>query len=63
MQHCYINWRGFEDIDRLETKALAKYFDDIWYPGPDEIDIWDASYEWIMSIDADGGIRYAAFAT
>jgi len=61
-QHCYINWHNFEDIDRLETSALAKYFDEVWYPGTDDIDIWDDSYDWIMSVHHSGGLRYATFA-
>ena len=62
MQHCYINWHNFENIDRLETKALAKYFDDVWYPSSDDIDVWDDSYDWIVSVHHSGGIRHATFA-
>lgn len=62
MPKLYINWNSFSDIDQLATADVARYFLDLWYPGPDEINIWDDSYAWIVSVDANGALRYVIFA-
>lgn len=50
----YINWYRFDDIDRINFSDLDKFFDDIWYPGSDDIDIFDDSISWILSVKHDG---------
>ena len=51
-----INWYRFDRIDCISPKDLATYFDDIWYPGSDDIDVFDDTLSWIISIDHDGRI-------
>jgi len=55
----YLNWYRFQegDVDQFYLKGLTKYFDDIWYPGPDDIDIFDSTVSWVLSIDHDGRIN------
>ena len=53
----YINWYRFDTIDCIFLKDLATYFDDIWYPGSDDIDLFDDTLSWIISVEHAGGIR------
>src|SRR4051794_28760896 len=32
----FINWLGFDSIDRIALEELSRHFDDIFYPGPDD---------------------------
>lgn len=56
LESVYINWYNFDQIDELAFHDLNAAFSDIWWPGPDDINIFDASYKWILSIDHDGYI-------
>ncbi len=57
----YINWYQFDDIDEMMLTDLCEYFNDIWYPGPDDIEIFDSTLSWILSVSHDGDIRVAKF--
>jgi hypothetical protein len=50
----YINWLRFEKIDKIATNDLDKYFNDIWFPSSDDIDLFDDTFSWILSIRHDG---------
>lgn len=52
----YINWYRFDDIDSMKYIDLTKYFHEIWYPSSDDIDIFDDSLSWIVSIRHDGTV-------
>jgi hypothetical protein len=54
-----VNWYRFDNIDEMELLDLRQYFSDIWYPGVDDIDLFDRTYDWIVSIRHDGQISYA----
>lgn len=54
----YINWYRFDDIDEIKLSELSKYFSDIWYPGTDDINIFDASLMWILSVRHDGTLSF-----
>ena len=54
----FINWARFENIDVFSTADVAHYFDDFWYPGPDDIDLFDASLTWLVSIRHDGVLSF-----
>lgn len=54
----YINWFNFENIDYLKYKDFVEYFDDLWFPASDDIDVFDDTFEWILSIRHDGYITY-----
>jgi hypothetical protein len=49
-----INWYRFDDIDKIDIDRLSKYFDDIWYPSADDIEIFDESCKWFLSVSHDG---------
>ncbi|WP_022821926.1 hypothetical protein [Hymenobacter norwichensis] len=50
----FINWARFEEVDTFQTADVAHYFDDLWYPVADNIDLFDASLRWVVSIRHDG---------
>jgi hypothetical protein len=52
----YINWYQFDNIDKMHFGDLSNYFDDIWYPESDDIDIFDDTFLWVLSIYHYGGI-------
>lgn len=54
----YVTWNSFVDIDKFSIKDFCKYFDDIWYPVADDIDVLNQDLSWIISIRHDGGIYY-----
>lgn len=53
----FVNWYQFDKIDTMSFYDMSKYFDYIWYPSADDIDLFDLSFEWILSIDHDGTIK------
>ena len=53
----YINWHRYDKIDRLTRNDLTRHFYDLWYPEVDDIDIFDDSINWILSIRHDGYIK------
>ena len=57
----YINWYRFDDVDEINFKDFCKYFDDIWYPSSDDIDLFDDSYNWIITITHSGEIYKTVF--
>ena len=52
----YINWFRFDNIDQMKFNDFSTYFYDIWFPSVDDIDLFDESYSWIVSIRHDGMI-------
>lgn len=52
----YLNWYRFDNIDIIRFNDLNRYFDDIWYPSSDDIDIFDETFLWIVSISHYGGV-------
>ncbi len=44
----YLNWYRYDDVDQMQLIDLDKNFDCIWYPGTDDLDIFDDSYSWIL---------------
>lgn len=40
----YINWYRYDQVDEMAFVDLDKCFADIWYPGPDDIDIFDSEF-------------------
>jgi hypothetical protein len=50
----YLNWYRFDNIDEMRFDDLSSHFDDIWYPSTDDLDIFDSSLGWILSVDHGG---------
>jgi len=55
-QNININWNRFDNIDKLKLIDFSNYFKYIWYPGPDDIEVFPDDVSWIISIDATGHI-------
>lgn len=51
-----INWYRYDNIDEFHLDDLDRWFSYIWYPGVDDIDILDASRNWVLSIAHDGKV-------
>ena len=54
----YLNWYRFDDVDEMKAEDLSRMFDDIWYPGPDDLDLIHAEAHWILSIDHEGFVKF-----
>lgn len=55
----YINWRHYDIIDRISLADLSAFFDDIWYPGADDIEIFDDSCTWLLVVPHSGPLGVA----
>ncbi len=33
---------------------MSRWFDDIWYPASDDIDLFDSTLDWILSVSHSG---------
>jgi len=56
-QNVFINWNRYDDIDEMGLDDLNRYFPDIWYPGSDDIDVFDSSLEWFLSVSPEGYVK------
>lgn len=54
----FINWGRFEELDTFQTADVARYFNNLWYPVADDIDLFDASVNWVVSIRHDGVVSF-----
>lgn len=52
----FINWHQFDEIDEFDFEDFNTYFKYIWYPGPDDIEIFTKKADWIISIDESGSL-------
>jgi hypothetical protein len=53
----YVDFYRYDDIDELRVEDVMRYFPYIWYPGSDDISIFDRSLAWVLSISHDGEVR------
>jgi hypothetical protein len=56
-ENVFINWYRFDNIDEICLEDLNLHFDDVWYPGSDDIDIFDANFSLILSVSHGGAIK------
>lgn len=49
-----VNWGRFDDIDWMYLDELSLRFADVWYPGSDDIDIFDSTLTWVLTICHEG---------
>lgn len=50
----FLNWARFEALDVFATADVAACFDDLWYPAADDLDLFDDSARWLLSVRHDG---------
>lgn len=55
-KNIYIDWHQLDEIDKMELDSLTKYFDSIWYPGADDIYIYDDTFSWFLFISHYGAV-------
>lgn len=51
-----INWYRYDHIDEMRLSDVSRYLDDLWYPVAEEVDLFDESLKWILSIEYSGAI-------
>ncbi len=60
-KNVFINWYQFDNIDVMTSKDVVRYFDDLWYPSSDDIDLFDSSFAWVVSVRHDGIVAIVKF--
>lgn len=56
-KYVLLNWYQFDELDRVSWSDLSTFFDDIWYPASDDIDIFAASCDWVLSVHHSGTLK------
>lgn len=56
----YLNWHQFDDIDEMLLSDVSEFLEFLWYPGADDLDLFDESLTWMLSISHDGDIKLAS---
>jgi hypothetical protein len=54
-----LNWDPLQEIDRMLRSDAARRFEDLWYPGADDLLLFDESLEWVLIIMHFGEVRCA----
>jgi hypothetical protein len=53
----YINWYKFDDIDIMNIETIDRFFEYVWYKGPDDIELFDATFDWFILINHEGYVK------
>jgi len=53
----FVNWHQYDEIDQISLSDFDEYFEYIWYPSADDIDIFDSSFAWVLSVSHDGRLK------
>lgn len=56
-EYVFINWYRYDNIDKMKFSDLANHFDDVWYPDVDDIDIFDETLSWVLSVTHYGQVK------
>ena len=54
----YVNWYRYDKIDEIAFADLAQFLPWVWYPSADDIEVFDETCSWIVSIAHRGDIGY-----
>ena len=46
---------------RPVERCVVRWFDDLWYPAADDLEIFDASCSWLVSVAHDGAVGVVRF--
>lgn len=52
----FLNFTEFDRLERMRYSDFAKYFRNVYWPATDDLDCFDETLNWIVSIDHDGNI-------
>ena len=47
-----------KEIDVINAQDVCRDFKFIWYPASDDLDIFDDSFSWLITIDHEGNIEF-----
>lgn len=54
----FVNWYYFDDIDAMSYADFRRHFEHLWFLSSDDIDIFDDTYDWIISVNHEGYISF-----
>lgn len=60
-EQIYLHWYRENKIEEMAFADMDAFFPNIWYPGPDDLSIYDSSLDWILTIHHDGVISYRSY--
>ena len=60
-ERAYLNFYRFDNIDEMSIFDVSADFRFIWYPQSDDIDIFDSTLTWILSVSHDGELSLVRF--
>jgi|GEM_PF-1651723 hypothetical protein len=49
-EYIYINWDDFSLIDKVGVNDFCRWFEYIWYPASDDIDIFNDDLTWFLHV-------------
>jgi hypothetical protein len=55
----YLNWYRLDEIDEIQFDDVSQFFDDIWYPGSDDLEVLDRNLNWILFVHHTGNLKIA----
>lgn len=56
LNNVLINFHQYDEIDEMRLEDVSNYFEYVWYPSSDDIEIFDNTLSSIISITHDGEI-------
>jgi hypothetical protein len=54
----FLNWYRYDRIDEVGAEDLTAHFSDLWYPSVDDLDIFDRSVSWVLSVSHYGAVQF-----
>ncbi len=55
--YIFINWYRYDSIDKMMFSDFENHFDDIWYPDVDDIDVFDETLAWVLTVTHYGHVK------
>jgi hypothetical protein len=55
-QQVLLNWHRFDEISGMALEDVIARFDYLWYPSADDLDLFDHSLAWLLSVTYQGDI-------
>ena len=50
----FLDWWRDDDMDEMKVSDVDRWLADLWFPGPDDLFVYDSSFNWVLWIDHDG---------
>lgn len=52
----YLQWGIFREVDGFSLAELERCFYELWYPGADDIELFDESMDWVIFVRHFGAV-------